>query len=68
MEILSFLAKYNYIGMIVAVIGVIRIYKYKIYDENTGAQHKKQKLIFGAVFILGVLYLMMPLWGKLFGL
>ena len=68
MEILSFLAKYNFIGMILAFVGVIGIYRYKIYDENTGAHHKKQKIIFGALFVLGILYLVMPLWGKLFGL
>lgn len=67
MEILSFLAKYNFVGMIVACIGVIGIYRYKIYDENTGAQHKTQKLIFGALFVIGIIYLVMPLWIKLFG-
>lgn len=68
MEILIFLVKYNFIGILVACIGLVGFYKYKIYDENTGQKHQKQKIAFGVVFVLGIIYLIMPLWIKLFGI
>lgn len=68
MEILNFLVKYNIVGMVMAFIGIVGFYKYKNYDENTGKNHKKQKIAFGVVFVLGIVYLMMPLWIKLFGI
>lgn len=62
MGFLKFIVNFAYIGIAIALIGIVVFARYRKYEENTGNNSMVQKVIGIALFVLGALWVISPVF------
>lgn len=61
-EVLKAIASLNIIGAAIALVSILVYKKYRDLRDQTGKSYIKRRVLCLVLFVIGLIYLIMPMW------